>query len=98
MNRFGKKENVESGKMAEQFLTLMADLDRDSRNLMSEWDSALKNAGFIGGQAQDLPFHISLTTERDHDQRLCHGHAQQRPCLQLRRPAGRRMLSALHCL
>lgn len=70
MNRFGKKENVESGKMAEQFLTLMADLDRDSQNLMSEWDSALKNAGFIGGQAQDLPFHISLTTFQPEQERM----------------------------
>lgn len=46
--------------MAEQFLTLMADLDEDTQNRMSEWYSALKKAGFTGIQTPGLPFHISL--------------------------------------
>ena len=48
--------------MAEQFLTLMADLDENTQNTMSEWYNTLKNAGFIGIQTQGLPFHISLAT------------------------------------
>ena len=48
--------------MAEQFLTLMADLDIDSQNRMSEWYNVLKEAGFNGIQAPGLPYHISLTT------------------------------------
>lgn len=48
--------------MAEQFLTLMADLDENTQNTMSEWYNALKNAGFIGIQTPGLPFHISLAT------------------------------------
>ena len=48
--------------MAEQFLTLMADLDEDTQNLMSEWYNILKKAGFTGVQTPGLPFHISLTT------------------------------------
>ncbi len=48
--------------MAEQFLTLMADLDEESQALMSEWSEQLKKAGFIGTQTQGLPFHISLAT------------------------------------
>ena len=48
--------------MAEQFLTLMADLDIDSQNRMSEWYNVLKEAGFNGIQTPGLPYHISLTT------------------------------------
>lgn len=46
--------------MSEQFLTLMADLDRDSQNIFSEWYNCLKDAGFTGTQTPDLPYHISL--------------------------------------
>ncbi len=46
--------------MAEEFLTLMADLDDESQNIMSGWYKALQNEGFIGEQTPGLPFHISL--------------------------------------
>lgn len=48
--------------MAEQFLTLMADLDEDSQAIMSEWYNALKKEGFTGMQTPGLPYHISLAT------------------------------------
>lgn len=48
--------------MAEQFLTLMADLDNASQAIMSEWYKNLKDAGFIGTQTPNLPFHISIAT------------------------------------
>ena len=48
--------------MAEEFLTLMADLDDDAQARMSAWDHALKEAGFTGQQTPGLPFHISLST------------------------------------
>ena len=48
--------------MAEQFLTLMADLDRDSQKRMSGWYDALREAGFTGVQTSRLPYHISLAT------------------------------------
>lgn len=48
--------------MAEQFLTLMADLDDDTQECMSEWYRALKKAGFTGTQTQGLPYHVSLAT------------------------------------
>lgn len=48
--------------MAEQFLTLMADLDDDSQKLMSGWYKELQDAGFKGVQTPGLPFHISLAT------------------------------------
>jgi len=48
--------------MAEQFLTLMADLDEESQAIMCAWSEQLKNAGFIGTQTPGLPFHISLAT------------------------------------
>ena len=48
--------------MAEKFLTLMADLDDDSQELMSGWYRELKDAGFTGVQTPGLPFHISLAT------------------------------------
>ena len=48
--------------MAEQFLTLMADLDDDSQAIMSGWYNTLKEAGFTGTQTPGLPYHISLAT------------------------------------
>ena len=48
--------------MAEQFLTLMADLDEESQALLSEWYRTLKGAGFTGTQTPGLPYHISLAT------------------------------------
>ncbi len=48
--------------MAEQFLTLMADLDDASQEIMSGWYSKLKEAGFTGTQTPGLPYHISLAT------------------------------------
>ena len=48
--------------MAEQFLTLMADLDEDSRQRLSGWYDALKSAGFTGTQTPGLPYHISMAT------------------------------------
>lgn len=48
--------------MAEQFLTLMADLDDASQEIMSGWYSTLKEAGFTGIQTPGLPYHISLAT------------------------------------
>ena len=48
--------------MAEQFLTLMAELDDDTQTRMSEWYDILKNAGCTGTQTPGLPYHISLVT------------------------------------
>lgn len=48
--------------MAEQFLTLMADLDDASQEIMSGWYNTLKEAGFTGIQTPGLPHHISLAT------------------------------------
>ena len=48
--------------MAEQFLTLMADLDDEAQALMSGWYHSLREAGFIGVQTPGLPYHISLST------------------------------------
>ncbi len=48
--------------MAEQFLTLMADLDEDTQSVMSAWYGRMKNAGFTGTQTPGLPYHISLST------------------------------------
>lgn len=48
--------------MAEQFLTLMADLDQDSQERMSGWYDTLRDAGFTGIQTPGLPYHISLAT------------------------------------
>ena len=46
--------------MAEQFFTLMADLDNNSQEIMSGWYKNLRDAGFTGTQTPELPFHISL--------------------------------------
>lgn len=48
--------------MAEQFLTLMADLDEESQARMSGWYEKLKEAGFVGAQTPGLAFHISMGT------------------------------------
>ena len=46
--------------MAEQFLTLMADLDPETQRRMDDWYQALRRAGFTGTQTPGLPYHISL--------------------------------------
>ena len=46
--------------MAEEFLTLMADLDDYSQQTLSAWYEELKKAGFTGVQTPGLPFHISM--------------------------------------
>ena len=46
--------------MAEEFLTLMADLDDESQHIMSDWYKKLQAEGFCGVQTPGLPFHISL--------------------------------------
>ena len=48
--------------MAEQFLTLMADLDDVSQEIMSGWYNALKETSFTGTQTPGIPYHISLAT------------------------------------
>ena len=48
--------------MAEQFLTLMADLDDEAQVRMSGWYHSLQEAGFTGVQTPGLPYHISLST------------------------------------
>ncbi len=48
--------------MAEQFLTLMADLDDETQARMSGWYHSLQEAGFTGVQTPGLPYHISLST------------------------------------
>ena len=48
--------------MAEEFLTLMADLDGGAQARMAAWYGALREAGFTGRQTPGLPYHISLAT------------------------------------
>lgn len=48
--------------MAEQFLTLMADLDDEAQVRLSGWYHSLQEAGFTGVQTPGLPYHISLST------------------------------------
>lgn len=48
--------------MAEQFLTLMADLDEGSQKRLAAWYEDLKAAGFTGTQTPGLPYHISLAS------------------------------------
>lgn len=48
--------------MAEEFLTLMADLDDAAQARMGGWYQALREAGFTGVQTPGLPYHISLVT------------------------------------
>lgn len=47
--------------MAEQFLTLMADLDDESQERLSGWYHILLQEGFTGTQTPGLPYHISLS-------------------------------------
>ena len=46
--------------MAEQFLTLMAELDDSSQQHLSGWYDGLRKAGFTGTQTPGLPYHISM--------------------------------------
>lgn len=48
--------------MAEEFLTLMADLDDGSQQIMNGWYQKLQAGGFKGEQTPGLPFHISLAS------------------------------------
>lgn len=48
--------------MAEEILTLMADLDDESQRIMGGWYEKLREKGFVGEQTPGLPFHISLAT------------------------------------
>ena len=48
--------------MAEQFLTLMADLDSESQKRLSGWYQILQDKGYTGTQTLGLPYHISLST------------------------------------
>ena len=48
--------------MAEEFLTLMADLDDESQARMDGWYARLKEAGFVGTQTKDIPYHFSMST------------------------------------
>ena len=48
--------------MAEQFITLMADLDDESQKMMGNWYDSLKAAGFTGIQTPDIPYHITLAS------------------------------------
>lgn len=56
------QHKVRSCNMAEQFLTLMADLDAESRALMCGWREKTQKAGYVGTQAPGLPRHIVLAT------------------------------------
>ena len=48
--------------MAEEFLTLMADLDDESQLIMKNWYKELQDEGFSGVQTPNLPYHISLAS------------------------------------
>jgi 2'-5' RNA ligase len=48
--------------MAEEFLTLMADLDDESQHIMDDWYKELQAEGFSGEQTPGLPYHISLAS------------------------------------
>jgi len=48
--------------MADEFITLMADLDEQSQARMDNWYKDLRKEGFIGKQTPNLPFHISLAS------------------------------------
>ena len=48
--------------MADEFFTLMADLDDESQLIMSNWYKKLQAEGFSGKQTPGLPFHISLAS------------------------------------
>ncbi len=59
--RLAPEEKTEEA-MAEQFLTLMADLDGDSQKRLSGWYGVLQKARFLGTQTPGLPYHMSLAT------------------------------------
>lgn len=46
--------------MAEEFITLMADLDENSQTLLTNWYEELNQKGFKGTQTIGIPYHISL--------------------------------------
>ena len=46
--------------MAEEFITLMADLDDNSQTLLTNWYEELNQKGFNGTQTIGIPYHISL--------------------------------------
>ena len=48
--------------MAEEFLTLMADFDDESQQILRGWYEKLREEGFAGKQTPGLPFHISLAS------------------------------------
>lgn len=48
--------------MAEQFLTLMADLDDESQKRLTSWYHILQKEEFTGTQTPGIPYHISLST------------------------------------
>lgn len=45
--------------MAEEFITLMADLDDDSQTLLTNWYEELNQKGFKGTQTIGIPYHIN---------------------------------------
>ena len=53
--------------MAEVFLTLMADLDDESQQILSGWYRKLQDAGFFGVQTPNLPFHIRIAGSDQRD-------------------------------
>lgn len=57
---FRWREMIGEENMAEEFLTLMADLDDESQQILNEWYEKLQEKGFAGVQTPGLPFHISL--------------------------------------
>ena len=63
--------------MAEQFLTLMADLDDEAQARMSGWYHSLQEAGFTGIQTPGLPYHISLSTFSTDQEREAAGIARK---------------------
>jgi len=63
--------------MAEQFLTLMADLDDEAQALLSGWYHSLQEAGFTGIQTPGLPYHISLSTFPPEQEREAAGIAKK---------------------
>ena len=63
--------------MAEQFLTLMADLDDEAQALLSEWYHSLQEAGFSGIQTPGLPYHISLSTFSPEQEKEAAGIAEK---------------------
>ena len=40
------------GNMSEEFLTIMADLDDESQQILGGWYDKLRSAGFVGAQTR----------------------------------------------